>query len=137
MGSWRAQSRGPTLPTRLALDGGRSPRTDSKVRRRDESFILHIDLHETTDSDEEEFRPALAARDGKAFEPGTIPDGFYMVADAELPQPDFQATIIAAVQKLTHIAPADDTGQIIGAPLQQAGVIEYPYRKLGLCAGLT
>ena len=30
-------------------------------------FLLHIDLHETTDSDESEFRPALAARDGKPF----------------------------------------------------------------------
>ncbi|NMU18542.1 peptidase, partial [Vibrio parahaemolyticus] len=26
--------------------------------------LMHIDLHETTDSDETEFRPALAARDG-------------------------------------------------------------------------
>ncbi len=38
-------------------------------------LLAHIDLHETTDSDESEFRPAVAARDGKAFEPGTIPDG--------------------------------------------------------------
>ena len=32
-------------------------------------FLLHVDLHETTDTDESEFRPALAARDGKAYEP--------------------------------------------------------------------
>ena len=32
-------------------------------------FILHIDLHEPTDSDESEFRPALAARDGGPGEP--------------------------------------------------------------------
>ena len=37
-------------------------------------FLLHIDLHETTDTDESEFRPALAARDGETFEPGVIPD---------------------------------------------------------------
>lgn len=30
-------------------------------------ILLHIDLHETTDTDESEFRPALAARDGKAY----------------------------------------------------------------------
>ena len=42
-------------------------------------FLLHIDLHETTDSDESEFRPALAARDGEDFKPGIIPDGFYLV----------------------------------------------------------
>jgi predicted deacylase len=30
-------------------------------------WVAHIDLHETTNSDETEFRPAVAARDGKAF----------------------------------------------------------------------
>ncbi len=32
-------------------------------------LLVHVDLHETTDTDESEFRPALAARDGKPFEP--------------------------------------------------------------------
>ena len=36
---------------------------------------MHIDLHETTDSDETEFMPAKAARDGVDHDPGTIPDG--------------------------------------------------------------
>src|SRR5690606_23899395 len=66
-------------------------------------FAMHIDLHETTDTDESEFRPALAARDGKPFEPGTIPDGFYLVDDTENPQPGFQQAIIDAVAKVTHI----------------------------------
>src|SRR6185436_942043 len=79
-----------------------------------ERFLVHIDLHETTDSDESEFRPALAARDGKPFEPGTIPDGFYLVADSENPQPELQAAIIAGVERVTHIAPADASGSIIG-----------------------
>ena len=48
-------------------------------------FAAHIDLHETTDTDESEFRPALAARDGKPFEPGSIPDGFYLVDDTDEP----------------------------------------------------
>jgi len=38
--------------------------------------VDHIDLHETTDTDESQYRPAVAARDGKPFAPGTIPDGF-------------------------------------------------------------
>ena len=63
---------------------------------------LHIDLHETTDSDENEFRPALAARDGKPFEPGEIPDGFYLVGDTPNPQLDFQRRVIEAVAKVTH-----------------------------------
>jgi hypothetical protein len=99
--------------------------------------LLHVDLHETTDSDESEFRPALAARDGKPSEPGLIPDGFYLVDDSENPQPEFQRAIIEAVAKITHIAPADDKNEIIGSPLVAPGVIEYPMRKLGLCAGIT
>ncbi len=100
-------------------------------------FLLHIDLHETTDWDECEFRPALAARDGKPFEPGTIPDGFYLVDDSDNPQPAFQRAIIEAVEKVTHIAPADPDGTIIGSPVISRGVIEYALRPLGLCAGIS
>ena len=100
-------------------------------------FLVHMDLHETTDSDEEEFRPAVSARDGKSFEPGLIPDGFYTVGDSENPQPEFQTAIIAGVEAVTHIAPADDAGQIIGSDVTQPGVINYPCVDLGLCAGMT
>lgn len=100
-------------------------------------FLVHMDLHETTDSDEDEFRPALAARDGTAFEPGLIPDGFYTVADSENPQPEFQRSIITAVEAITHIAPADERGQIIGADVTGPGIIHYPFKSLGLCGGLT
>ncbi len=108
-----------------------------RVAGLDAEFVVHIDLHETTDSDEEEFRPALAARDGTAFEPGLIPDGFYTVADSDNPQPEFQAAIVAAVGAVTHIAPPDERGQIIGADVTQPGVIHYPFKALGLCAGLS
>lgn len=102
-----------------------------------ERFVVHIDLHETTDTDETEFRPALAARDGKTSEPGQIPDGFYLVDDTEHPQPAFQQAIIDAVARVTHIAPADADGKIIGSTVVAPGVIRYPLRKLGLCAGIT
>ncbi len=100
-------------------------------------FLMHIDLHETTDTDESEFRPALAARDGKAYEPGLIPDGFYLVQDTARPTPEFQAAIIRAVSHVTHIAPADDAGQIIGSDVLQPGVIEYACEALGLCPAMT
>ena len=100
-------------------------------------FRLHIDLHETTDSDESEFRPALAARDGKPFEPGTIPDGFYLVADAEDPQLAFQQAIVTAVEAVTHIAPPDEGGEIIGCPAVAHGVITYPQRDYGMCPVIT
>jgi hypothetical protein len=102
-----------------------------------ERVLLHIDLHETTDTDETEFRPALAARDGVPFEPEGIPDGFYLVDDGAAPQPEFQQAIIAAVAKVTHIAPPDEKGEIIGSPMVAPGVIEYALEELGLCAGIT
>ncbi len=130
-----------------AIDPNRSFRADSPAQESAalmklvapllEKFIVHIDLHETTDTDETEFRPALAARDGKPFEPGEIPDGFYVVGDTEYPQAAFQQAVIAAVAKVTHIAPADANGEIIGSPVVAPGVINYPVRALGLCAGVT
>ncbi|MGO4780074.1 peptidase, partial [Lysobacter sp. 2RAB21] len=76
-------------------------------------------------------------RDGKPNEPGEIPDGFYLVGDSEDPQPEFQQAVIAAVAMITHIAPADAKGEIIGATVVAQGVINYPVRSLGLCAGIT
>jgi hypothetical protein len=130
-----------------AVDPNRSFRVDSPaeeaaalmrlVEPLRDRVLLHIDLHETTDSDETEFRPALAARDGKPHEPGEIPDGFYTVGDSENPQLAFQQAVVAAVGKVTHIAPADARGEIIGSPVVAPGVILYPLKALGLCAGMT
>lgn len=130
-----------------ALDPNRSFRADSPapesaaLMRLVEPFAarvrVHIDLHETTDTDESEFRPALAARDGKPFTPGGIPDGFYLVDDADAPQQGFQQAMIDAVAQVTHIAPADERGMILGSPAVSPGVIRYALRSLGLCAGIT
>ena len=38
---------------------------------------------------------------------------------------------------MTHIAPADPDGTIIGSPVVAHGVIEYDCKGLGLCAGVT
>ncbi|MCH1918648.1 M14 family metallocarboxypeptidase [Shewanella sp. A3A] len=131
----------------LALDPNRnfvvdSPAEESAalmqlVAEQQVQFLAHIDLHETTDTDETEFRPALAARDGKYIAPGEIPDGFYNVDDSASPQPAFHKAIIDAVAKVTHIAPADKDGNIIGSPVVQPGVIEYALKQLGLCASIT
>ena len=101
------------------------------------TFDLHIDLHETTDSDEEEFMPAKAARDGVAYQQGYIPDGFYLVGDSAAPQPAWHSAIIEAVRKVTHIAPPDANGTIIGEVPTQDGVIVYPCETLNLCAAVT
>ena len=100
-------------------------------------FVAHIDLHETTNTDESEYRPAVAARDGKVFVPGSIPDGFYLVDDTENPQPEFQQAIIQAVEQVTHIAPADEKNEIIGSPVVAPGVIQYAMQTLGLCPSVS
>lgn len=131
-----------------AVDPNRAFRTPSPAREAAllmdllaslpvERFLLHIDLHETTDSDESEFRPALAARDGKPFEPARIPDGFYLVGDSGNPQLPFQQAIIAAVAAVTAIAPTEPDGTLLGEPCLAPGVILYPCRRLGLCAAAT
>lgn len=127
-------------PNRSFMDN--SPAQESAALMRlvaslQDRIRVHVDLHETTDSDESEFRPALAARDGKPYVPGEIPDGFYVVGDTANPQLAFQQAVIAAVAKITHIAPADRNGEIIGSKVVAPGVIMYPFKPLGLCAGIS
>lgn len=100
-------------------------------------LLAHIDLHETTDTDNSEFRPALEARDAVPQKSWNIPDGFYGVGDTLKPEPEFQKSIVDSVAKVTHIAPADESNKLIGSDLAQFGVINYPTKELGLCAGFT
>ena len=100
-------------------------------------WLAHIDLHETTDSDNSEFRPAKAARDGTVNTNWNIPDGFYLVGDTKQPAPDFQQAINEAVARVTHIAEPDEQGCLIGEPVVQPGVILYDTKAAGLCAGMT
>lgn len=99
--------------------------------------LAHIDLHETTDTDNTEFRRALGARDGVIHKLWAIPDGFYLVDCVDRPQPAFQRAILDRVEKVTHIAEADPDNKIIGTSVEQFGVINYATKKLGLCSGMT
>lgn len=101
------------------------------------SWLCHVDLHETTDTDETEFRPVKAARDGEESKPDSIPDGFYLVGDLHNPKSDFYSAVLEEVAKVTHIAPADGEGNIIGEKVVQPGVILLDAPQLGLCAGTT
>jgi len=134
---WNAQAIDPNRSFRADSPAAESAALMRLIAPLRDRVLVHIDLHETTDSDESEFRPALAARDGVAHVPGEIPDGFYLVDDSERPQPEFQQSVIAAVAKVTHIAPADRHGEIIGSRVVAPGVIEYPLQQLGLCARIT
>lgn len=127
-----------------AIDPNRSFRENSPAEEcelflratTDVKPFIHFDLHETTDSDNSVFRPALEKRDGITIPFSPIPDGFYLVGDADNPQPEFQKAIIDAVRKVTHIAQPDDKGLLLGDNMEQDGVINYPAKKLFLCAGV-
>jgi hypothetical protein len=85
-------------------------------------WTCHLDLHETTDSDLNEFMPAKASRDGLAHEDEVIPDGFYLMGCVDTPQHGWHKAMIDAVRDVTHIAPADAAG-ILGMPITQEGVV--------------
>ncbi|MFZ4715412.1 MAG: M14 family metallopeptidase [Bacteriovoracaceae bacterium] len=131
----------------LTIDPNRSFREDSPaeecrqflsaVKKNGGEIFAHFDLHETTDTDNTIFRPALAARDGKEEDFSEIPDGFYLVGDTRVPHLEFQKAIIESVKKVTHIADPDQAGNIIGVPLASEGVIYYDKRKLSLCGGFS
>ncbi|EQC47589.1 M14 family metallocarboxypeptidase [Bacteriovorax sp. Seq25_V] len=107
------------------------------VKSFDLKFLAHFDLHETTDTDNTVFRPALEARDGVKQEVWDIPDGFYVVGDSEKPCHEFQNAVIDSVRKVTHIAPSDKQGKIIGEDTTGEGIINYPVKKLFLCTGFS
>jgi hypothetical protein len=123
---FRAGSPAAEAALAMACVAGQAPHVDA-----------HVDLHETTDTDNSEFGPAKAGRDGTAFNPHDIPHGFYTVGDSERPAPDFQRAVIEAVRRVTPIAEPDERGLLIGTPMTQPGVINYPKRALGLCGGMT
>lgn len=115
-------------------------------------WLCHLDLHETNDFDKFEFRPAQLARDGEiSNEVGTILDGFYLVTDSTIsnPQCGWLKAMLDSVRKVTHIAPirSSDTlrfqqlctgldGTVIGEDALH-GVMPVPVPALGMCMGIT
>lgn len=108
-----------------------------KSQNGQKGLLAHFDLHETTNTDNSEFRPALAARDGVHLDEWEVPDGFYTVADTAKPVLAFQKAVIDSVKQVTHIAPSDRNKQIIGADEVSPGVICYDKSSLFLCGGFT
>ena len=99
-------------------------------------WTMHLDLHETTDSDLFEFRPAKASRDGLPLPDESIPDGFYLIGckcEPQSPQRKWLAAIVEGVRKITHIAPPDANGEVVGEPLAQDGIILTPHAGRSRC----
>ena len=127
-------------PNRSFIENGPSEEANQIIQAVadiSDDFLAHVDLHETTDTDNTVFRPALAARDGIVQKTWNIPDGFYLVDDSENPNDDFQKAIIKSVEKVTHIALPDENNELIGEPMVSHGVIRYPLKKLSLCTSFT
>ena len=98
--------------------------------------LMHMDLHETTDTDNSEFTPAKAARDGEGVPKWyPIPDGFYLIGDEPRPQLEWHETMIAAVSKVTHIAEPDERNTICDEPVTKHGILILP--AVGDCASFT
>lgn len=134
---WNPSTIDPNRSFKLNTEVEEASNIMSYVNGLNVPILSHLDLHETTDTDNSEFRPALDARDAINQELWEIPDGFYCVGDSENPVPDFQKAIIDAVEKVTHIAPSDENNNLLGVKAEQRGVINYPIKNLGLCAGFT
>ena len=131
----------------LAIDPNRSFYKDSPaeecrlfleaMQTQNAQITAHFDLHETTDTDNTIFRIALEKRDAKKQELSEIPDGFYVVGNSQRIEKGFQKAIIESVKKVTHIAPADDRGMLIGVKIEDEGVVNYDMKKLFLCGGFS
>ncbi|CUF69803.1 peptidase, putative [Bodo saltans] len=102
-------------------------------------LLIHLDLHETTDTDNSEFIPAKFARDGiEPEEWSEIPDGFYLIGDSSrADQDEIHVAMIEAVRHVTHIAPADEHGCIAGLPKMFDGVVASNGERLSVCKSFT
>ena len=105
-------------------------------KRDDVNIIAHIDLHETTNTDETIFRPALEARDAIKLPQCGIPDGFYLVGISTKVEEEYFKAVINGVKEITHIAPPDQEGKLLDEKILSEGVIVYG-GDLGLCNSMT
>ena len=98
-------------------------------------WACHIDLHETTNTDCTEFRPAKAARDGLSEYDDHVPDGFYLVGDSMTNHVQWYNYILDRVEKVTHVAEVEENNTLSGYPATSRGLIVVPAKELGLCGG--
>jgi len=101
------------------------------------SWLVHVDCHETTDSDPAEFIPAMTAHAGKEQDFEAIPDGFYCYDRKDAPNTDFLKAVVDSVRLVTHIAPPDEDNKIMGLEIAQDGVLFVPFHLMNVCCAMT
>eukprot|EP00406_Dinophysis_acuminata_P074221 CAMPEP_0179245246 /NCGR_PEP_ID=MMETSP0797-20121207/18473_1 /TAXON_ID=47934 /ORGANISM="Dinophysis acuminata, Strain DAEP01" /LENGTH=361 /DNA_ID=CAMNT_0020952785 /DNA_START=39 /DNA_END=1124 /DNA_ORIENTATION=- len=116
------------------------------------AFKVHLDLHETTDTDATEFRPAKKSKDGLVHDrhhpEESIPVGFYLVGDSEVPHETRSPFMRAILKRVSEVTKICEDREILGMPIETEdgklggegkpiGVLYAPVKKLALCAGQT
>ena len=78
-------------------------------------WACHIDLHETTDTDESEFQPARPRGTVMFMRRAPSRTAFTLCGDEKNPSLGVPTSVDKSVSEVTHIAPADPGGTIIGS----------------------
>jgi hypothetical protein len=125
----------PVVPRRQSSRG--IGRVDAPGRADPRSRAAAYRPARNTDSDETEFRPALAARDGKEFEPEGIPDGFYVVDDSNIRNPASSTRSSKRRQGHPHRAGRRETARSSARPWSPPESSNIRSSSFGLCAGIT
>ena len=89
----------------------------------------------------QQFLPEAYEKEGNKYNPVLIPDGFYLIGDSthskDQKVKDWLASIIDSVRQVTHMAPTDVNGKIMGHRPSQEAVILLWSHGLNLCTTVT
>ncbi|KAL3809071.1 hypothetical protein ACHAXA_007856 [Cyclostephanos tholiformis] len=130
-------------------DGEDEYEEDGTMIRNGPDWLCHVDLHETTDTDVTEYRPARAARDGQLDFDDRIPDGFYLFGAVDDDDNDnggsnncvreFYDAILSGVEGSgTHLAEVENDGTLCGYKATRRGLLllsRSACANMGICAG--
>ena len=130
----------------IAFLDGLGRRTTTTMERTPQ-WLCHVDLHETTDTDVTEYRPARAARDGHLDYDDHIPDGFYLFGAVDdddedegvyIKQTEFYDAILAGVERVgSHLAVMETDGTLCGYRADKRGLLllsRSECANMGICA---
>ena len=134
---WNAQALDPNRNFRAGSPAQESAALWNLLQPLQGKILVHIDPHETTDSDESEFRPRAGRARRQAVRAGHHPRRLLPVRRQRAPAAGVPAGGQCRGGAGDAYRARRSDGTIIGSPVVAPGVIEYDCRALGLCAGIT